>query len=353
MSSFVYVSGDYKNAWLEYVWNLQKFEHWETFDDDFKSEFDFKFHEQVHSLNKFTRPPSWYLNDKLGKDQFLFKTSSDFYPVVEYEYTNNLPSFRDIMLDRATEMRDMGKVIDIFYSGGIDSTAILYALLEVCPKDQLRLIMGDESSVNIYPKAVENLSYEFAEGNIFGMANIDTNLFTTGCEADRLFGGTGYPHSRNTNEEKFILETEYEYHHSRWWDITRYTLTTQSFRFLQNIEVSSFDIKNYQPFFLSPQIEKFAINQHFDRDVVWHKNHWTKPEDFLTTKIAIRDFIAEWDKDYAYTMVKTDMPFDVQREIILPLPTNYNVLAITSDGIIVNRKNLMEYMSRDFLDINI
>ena len=52
-------------------------------------------------------------------------------------------------------------------------------------------------------------------------------------------------------------------------------------------------------------------------------------------------------------MVKTDMPFSVQREMILPVPTNYNVMAITSDGVVVNRKYIMEYMSTEFLTINI
>ena len=358
MKNFVYVSGDYRNAWIEYVENPNKIEHWENFNDDFKEEFKFKLEEEQHYLNQVNRPPDWFLNDKLGEKEFLFNMSQKHYPKVDYEYTDNLPSFEQIMLERATEMRDMGKEIDIFYSGGIDSVAILYALLEVCPKDQLKIVMGDETSVTLYPKAykeiVGHLFYEFAEGNIFGMANIDTNLFTTGCEADRLFGSTGYPHNRNVNDAKYIhSENDYDYNHDNWWNIVRFTRITQSFRFLQNINIEKFPIENYKPFYLCPLLEKFAINTHHDRKMVWYADHWTKPEDFLKCKMEIRDFIAKWDKDYAYTMVKTDMPFSVQREISLPVPTNYNVMAITSDGVVVNRKNIMEYMSTEFLTINI
>ena len=46
-------------------------------------------------------------------------------------------------------MRDKGKEIELLYSGGIDSVAVLYALAEVCPRDQLRIFMGDKTPVDI------------------------------------------------------------------------------------------------------------------------------------------------------------------------------------------------------------
>ena len=356
MNSFVYLSDDYRSAWKTYIENPQRFEHWEKFDNDFKEEFKFLLELESRQLKNVNRQPSWYLNDKLGGgEEFLFRTSNDFYPVVEYKYTDNLPSFTDIMLERATEMRDMGKIIDVLYSGGIDSVAILLALAEVCPYDQINVVTSGWEPIKEYPKAYKDIisftKHTIDEGNIFGAADISNNIFTTGCEADRLFGSTGYPHSRYINSERYTYEEDYEYHHSRWWEITQYTLLTQSFRFLQNIKVDSFDMSHYQPFFLSPQIEKFAINQHIDREIVWHTNYWSKPEEFLKTKMSIRDFIARWDKDYAYSMVKTNMPLDVQSEMSLPIPTNYNAMAITSNGQVVNRKNIMKYMKQDYLTI--
>jgi hypothetical protein len=50
-------------------------------------------------------------------------------------------------------------------------------------------------------------------------------------------------------------------------------------------------------------------------------------------------------------MVKTDMPLDVQSEMSLPISTNYNAMAITSNGQVVNRKNIMKYMKQDYLTI--
>lgn len=355
MNEFVYISDQYRKSWKSYVDNYDKWDHWPVFEEDFIVEFNFLLEKESRQLKKVNRLPTWYLNDSLGDgDEFLFRTNNKFYPKVEYKYTDGLPSFRDIMLERATEMRDMGKKIDVLYSGGLDSVAVLLALAEVCPLDQINVVTAGWEPIKEYKKAYEDIiawtGSTIIEGNIFGAANIKHHLFTTGCEADRLFGSTGYPHSRNTNKNRYTYEDDYDYHHSRWWEITQYTLLTQSFRFLQNIK-DDFDMSHYQPFFLCPQIQKFAINQHIDREIVWHTNTWAKDDDFLNTKMAIRDFIAEYDNDYAYTKTKTDMPLSVQYGMGMPFQTIYNVMAITSNGKIVNRDNIMDYMDREYLTI--
>ena len=49
----------------------------------------------------------------------------------------------------------MNKEIDILYSAGLDSVCILLALYEVCPKNQLHIIMGKGHQKDIYPKLWE------------------------------------------------------------------------------------------------------------------------------------------------------------------------------------------------------
>jgi hypothetical protein len=95
MNKFVYVSDDYRRAWEIYINNSQGLKHWEEFDNDFKTEFDFKIREEQAALKEVHRPPTWYLNDKLGEKEYLFNMSQDFYPRVDYEYTDNLPSYED------------------------------------------------------------------------------------------------------------------------------------------------------------------------------------------------------------------------------------------------------------------
>ena len=147
MTKFVYVSNDYRQAWSTYVVNVDDMWQPEVNID----ELEFLLAEEQHYLHEYTRPSTWYLNDLLGENKFVFNMSTFDFPKIEFEYTDGLPSFDDIMMNRAIEMRDMGKEIEILYSGGIDSVAIMYALVEVCPRDQLRIIMGDETPVEIYP----------------------------------------------------------------------------------------------------------------------------------------------------------------------------------------------------------
>ena len=353
MTSFVYVSDAYRQAWKTYVENRDNM--WEDFDDDFKSELEFILDKEQHHLKEYTRPPYWYLNDLLEENTFLFNTNTYWFPKVEFEYTDNLPSFDDIMIARAIEIRDKGKEIELLYSGGIDSVAVLYALAEVCPRDQLRIFMGDETPVEIYPHGYKNvvghLYNIFTDGNLYGCANPDKRIFTTGCEADRLFGSTGYPHGRMHNNEMWTKNKDEEYNAKRWWPITRHTYLTQSFRFLQNISVDKMDLDNYQPFFLCPDILRYAMNMHIEKRIVWHTNWWDNEESFLKTKMDIRNFISRFDKDYAYNQGKTNMRPEVQHQHTIPLPLDFNVLAITDDGTIVNRKNIMQYMNRECLTI--
>ena len=359
MINFVYISDVFRKAWKTYIFN-PNVKDWPEFSESFKEEFNLKFEEEKKALKEHHRPPTWYLNDKLGEKQFLFNISNNHYPVVQYEYTDNLPSFRDILINRAIEMRDMGKEIDIFYSGGLDSVTILLSLYEVCPKDQLHIIMGNELAINEYPKlfntVIKDLKYTIGDGNLYGLARPDKNLFTTGCEADRFFGGTGYPYGRKTNKERYTraeYNEDYEFNQKNWWKITRYTLLTQSFRYMQNVNIDKMDINNYQPFYLSPQIEKYAINLHHDRKLVWHTNFWSTHENFLKSKMWLRDFVFELsnDREYAYEKGKTNAD-NVQREFNIPLPTMFNVLAITEDGVVVNKNNIMDFMTEDVLTIH-
>ena len=207
MTKFVYVSNEYRLAWEHYVnYNIAQNDNalfvaetsgWEKFSNKFVEEFCFQKLEEVQLLEKYTRPKSWFLNDKHGEEQYLFNMSQKYYSEVKYQFTDGLSTFSDLCMERAIEMRDMGKEIDLFYSGGIDSVAMFLALREVCPKDQIHIIMGSNSSIEEYPKLYEESIKDFphvtmGDGDLFGLARIDENLFTTGCEADMLYGADGY-----------------------------------------------------------------------------------------------------------------------------------------------------------------
>ena len=67
--------------------------------------------------------------------------------------------------------------------------------------------------------------------------------------------------------------------------------------------------------------------------------------------MMIRDFIYERtkDKEYAYGAPKTITKASVQKQLTVPLPENYTVLAVTEDGTIVNRNNILDYLTMECL----
>ena len=384
MTKFVYISDEYRQAWVTFLLTRDVDNDnsdsmgWYRFSDSFIEEFNYKFQEERHLLEKYTRPKDWFLNDMEGKEEYLFNMSQNFYPKVKYEYTEDLPSFSDMMINRAEELRDMGKEIDLFYSGGIDSVSMLLALIEVCPKDQIRVIMGGypgpvQEYPDMYKKVISQMpNVNMNCGDLFGQARMDKNVFTTGCEADQLFGAVGYtlmtiyahidPSQPNGYRVDRSAPGNLSDSKNRAWNNNRREnkvrnlLLTCSWRFLRNLHVSKVDMANYQPFFLHNDFERYGINLHLDDKMYYYTPSYLEAhkEEYKKCKMMIRDFIYEKtkDRDYAYGAPKTVTHPNIQTQCSVPLQPNYTVLAITEDGTIVNRENIMEYMTANCLTID-
>jgi hypothetical protein len=375
---YVYISDDFRRAMDKIVKGApRKGQYgWPEFDKDFKLEYKDAREREEFMIQYCHRPKSSYISDALGVDEYVWNMDNmeKYYPVLDYKYYPEVENadFNDLMIKRAEELRDMGKHIEVFYSGGVDSTAMLYALREVCPREQLHIIAGGDAVIKHYPKLWEDYVIKGPHrldmtGNIYGMANPDTNVYTSGCEADRLFGSVGYPpqvddavrdpnkalgYAIDPKKKPNLDDPENdEWNYEMWWTITRYTFITQSFRFLQNIKADEIDLENYQPFFRDPDIHKWAINQHYNRNMFWY-NHSPRsdPERFQKAKMMLRDFIAQYDKEYAYGIGKTRlMEGRAQKEFYSPLPNDFRVKAITSKGTVVHKDNIMDYLNHQTL----
>ena len=113
-------------------------------------------------------------------------------------------------------------------------------------------------------------------------------------------------------------------------------------------------MENYQPLFFDKQIQQFAINIHINKEHAWYNSgDLADNERYKKGKMWIRDFVYEMngDQEYAYEMGKTMMSPNVQWQYNFPLSPNLNVLAITEDGTIVNKSNIMDYMKKEALTI--
>lgn len=377
MTKFVYVSGSFRHAWQIYLRNQHFI--WPEYDEDFKTEFDFVLKQEQVALKKYARPARWFLNDFMRENEFLFNMSDAHFNgagKVKYEYTDSIgtesSSLKDLLLKRAEKISKMNRKIEILYSGGIDSTAVVLAFIEVCDPKQLKIWMSGEGPIHNYPdmykKIIGHLDYEFTD-DLIGCCDPSQHVFTTGNEADRLFGSDGYTMmmqfaKRSKDGEYSIHRGEtpttdepdnYEWNQSRWWGITRHTYLTQAFRLLQNIKCDKMDLTNYQPLFFDHDILKFAINLHIEGKIKYFNSGLkANPERYLAGKMWVRDFIysLSGDKDYAYGCGKTlSSPADMSIKMRLPLPTSFNALAITDDGTVVNSNNIMDYMNPDSLTI--
>lgn len=372
MTNFVYVSDEYRQAWLRYVSDPN---FATSFSEGFLEEFDYRVYSEEQFILKYTRPREWFLNDMWGEIEYLFPMSQHGYVPVPYEYSNNLLSFSDMMVKRAEELRDTNKEIDLFYSGGIDSVAILLALIDTCPKDQIRVIMGGyPDPVHEYPDMYKKIIINLPKVNmdtddLFGQALIDQNVFTTGCEADQLFGAVGYTnmtmHAQIDKDSDlgYVIDkskpgnlsdpSNREWNNNRREAKVRNLLLTCSWRFLRNLHVSKVDMSNYQPFFLHNDFERYGINLHLEDKMFYYTPSPldTHKEEYKKCKMMIRDFIYERtkDKEYAYGAPKTITKASVQKQLTVPLPENYTVLAVTEDGTIVNRNNILDYLTMECL----
>jgi len=373
MKKFCYVSNDFKNAWRIFFANKKML--WDTswVDESVLKRFFELYNKENSDLKKYSRPANWYLNDLEQKDTYLFPMAQSHFNGAgqKYEYTEGLPSLKDILLERAADIRDQGKPIEILYSGGIDSSAVVLAFNEVCPKDQLKIWMAGDHCItnnkNLFDKIVSNLEWEMTT-NLNGCCDPSKNVFTSGNEADRLFGADGYTqmmgHSKrdenSKNGYKILGPNEppttdhpdnWQWNQDRWWGITSHTYLTQSWRMLRNVECDKIVMDNFQPLFFDKRILQYAINIHMDGEMKWYNSGLlADPQRYKEGKIWVRNFVYEMsgDKEYSYNIGKTlTTVSDINEMFKLPLAPDFNVLGVMDDGTVVNRDNMMEYMTKE------
>jgi hypothetical protein len=373
MRKFCYVSEYMRSAWKIYFKNEELL--WDTswIDDKFIERFHKKIEKERMHCGRYARPATWFLNDIEEVDTYLFPMSQKHFNgahEIKYEWTDGLGSLKDILLQRASDIAARGKLIEIFYSGGIDSTATLLAFNEVCKPDQMKIWMAGEQVIpnnqKLFDKVIKHLNYEHTL-DLVGCADPSKNIFTTGNEADRLFGADGYTllmANAKRGGRGYVVggkdevpttdaPENWQWNQDRWWGITKHTYLTQSWRLLINIKCEKMDLDNYQPLFFDKKVLQFAINLHIEGKHKWYNSGRLADADrYREGKIWIRDFIYDLsgDKEYAYGSGKTlSYPEDLSASLKLPLHPEFCVLAIMDDGTVVTRDNLLDFMKKEYI----
>jgi hypothetical protein len=308
------------------------------------------------------------LMDRKHKTQFMYNVKSPLEWIPYKEYPKQ--SFTDCMFDAAQSIASEGKTIDIFWSGGLDSNAMLIAFNELGLHKQLRIIIGGSPETpELFHKLIKGrIDYVIDETstmtNTYGLAKPDEHVWTAGPEADLMFGAAANLHGVGIDIKDDV---------GSWNFKRRYNYTYRLFRMISNCNLNWVDIRNHKSFFTHPSIEKFAVNHTLSGEMVFYNltsagwdssnkpgatqwfrtvgygdKHAKNQKHYLTCKMPIRDFVYDFTKDKTISYhipkvisvfrMKYDRPSDPSVTRIQKLMPPLRNIAITGDGIVITMR---------------
>ena len=298
--------------------------------------------------------------DRANKYRFQYNTTIDkTFP--KYKFHNDIPDLETLMFDRAKKIKSTGQTIQFFWSGGIDSTAALCILNEVCP-EQLMVQMTPSSideNERYYNKIVRHLQHNIhTKENIYFVANPQKYVVVECGAADALYGSIGRDHLYGNRTRVWRLRN-------------RFGRSSRRYRFFQdyNYDKKTINLANICPFYEIEDIEKYFINhiidgsiKPFDRD---------NDSNYINEKMALRDIIAKYthDVEFAYGKVgnwsirANEKKLRILRAGLNPRLSGtikealqnkivYNILAILDNGTILNRSNFRSTNLIQFINLD-
>jgi hypothetical protein len=310
---------------------------------------------------------SGVLLNRETNEQYTFNSNVDVLnqPWIEYKHYPEWEGddVEDALMASAQILADTGKTIDFFWSGGIDSTAALIALNEVCPK-QLHVIIGHSTEYqDYYDKVVKHLDHTInTTHNVFKEASPDKNILCPCGTADEVFGSNGHGKSAN------LYVTSPQHIYDTWEVKRKYKWCVGSLRYMYEWEGDKMDMSNHLPIYVQPPMEKWAVNQHRKG---WREACGTifgnmdennpdtficvndmKDEHYLSFKMPLRNFIYKHTKDKEYSYSHGKVVSLVRGQDLLNRVedrTDYRIWGILDDGSILTKDNIEQYDWRGFL----
>ena len=149
--------------------------------------------------------PLLKINDWLGgsKTDYAFDRTNTIHgplreknisPIPEFDINFN-KTFKEICEDTARDIINEGKSIDIYWSGGVDSTAVVVAFLNVCTDFKQLNIVYDTGGIDEYPlfyeKYVKDITEKPINGWIYDDVNLDDNIIVSGHSGGLIVQSSG------------------------------------------------------------------------------------------------------------------------------------------------------------------
>lgn len=289
--------------------------------------------------------------DREEKVNYLFDTKAHTkIPKMEYK---ELKSFNELMIERATELKNLNKTIQLFWSGGVDSTAALFALREVCPNHVMVQTSPDaiNESPEMFKKYVKDLDHNIhMDNNLLGVADPNKYIVTTACCADQMYNTNG--HGRLTVEN-----TDPKQH---WYERNRFGRSHRTFRWFLNTELEEINVDNIKPFYDCSYIEQHFINMILDGRLTFTDK---SDEHYKEHKKDIRKFLMKYEYDFGMNKLGRQDIRHSDKELMKAVNFNsgkskevpqWKNMAITAEGKVIRREkesknNYIEYGFKTFL----
>ena len=164
-------------------------------------------------VERFGNPYStanWIFTGRLCRDRFNYLNK---YSIFNWsEEADLIPEPKDTPLSELMDRRAnelLGKSIAVQWSGGVDSTSLLLALIKNGINKEDLVILMDENSIKEYPKLYQHLvdqKYQLKHIKDWDncLSTVDTDIIVNGWCADQLFGSVFF----YTHPEMYFLSLE-------------------------------------------------------------------------------------------------------------------------------------------------
>ena len=187
--------------------------------------------------------------DRTGANEFFIPFVQE--PKIPKLKENFNKSFKQICEERSIQLLNTGKRLNILWSGGIDSTTVLFSLMNKANDlSQLKVILSPESimeSGNMFDLLIKDkLEYKLhinksKRQKLFDEKFIDVNneLIITGCAADEL----------NTTKRLKTIPTDRKYDNFNYEDVISPLLSKEVIDFFnRSIQLYPKKVKYYKDF---------------------------------------------------------------------------------------------------------
>ena len=244
-----------------------------------------------------------------------------------------------LLAKKAEKLCDQNRQIDVFWSGGIDSTATLLLLNEFAVKNQIHVIMSP-GSIDEYPalyrKLVKTLPHSINYDMNIRADITKENISVFANEADTLYSCGAINDVSDDN-----------------WDFYEKIRFGWCWRRYRNYEGYVHDrvvLNNCESLFKGWDVQKWFIGKHLRGEL--KREYIGNPKNYLKGKMELRDIIARLakDKKYAYEKQKVISLRHGQADFD---NGHKNVVAVCLDGEVILREDLDKIDPMEFcLDLD-